>query len=84
MCGLMRGHVPVQLETNIYLENVLVGSLWGVDFPPSNRRAGTDSFGGTCCSVTQLCLTLWDPMDCSTPGLPVPHQLLELAQTHVH
>ena len=35
-------------------------------------------------SVTQLCLTLCDPMDCSTPGLPVHHQLLELPQTHVH
>ena len=34
-------------------------------------------------SVTQSCLTLWDPMDCSTPGFPV-HQLPELAQTHVH
>jgi len=37
-----------------------------------------------CCSVTQLSLTLCDPMDCSTPGLPVHHQLLELTQTHVH
>ena len=35
-------------------------------------------------SVTQLCPTLWDPIDCSTPGFPVRHQLLELAQTHVH
>ena len=35
-------------------------------------------------SVTQSCPTLCDPMDCSTPGLPVHHQLLELAQTHVH
>ena len=35
-------------------------------------------------SVTQLCLTLCDPMNGSTPGLPVHHQLLELAQTHVH
>ena len=34
--------------------------------------------------VAQLCLTLCDPMDCSMPGFPVPHQLLELAQTHVH
>ena len=31
-------------------------------------------------SVVQLC----DPMDCSTPGLPVHYQLLELTQTHVH
>ena len=33
---------------------------------------------------TQSCPTLCDPMDCSTPGFPVHHQLLELAQTHVH
>ena len=32
----------------------------------------------------QLCLTLCNPMDCSTPGLPVHHQLPENAQTHVH
>ena len=35
-------------------------------------------------SVTQLCPTLCNPMDCSTPGFPVHHQLLELAHTHVH
>ena len=35
-------------------------------------------------SVAQSCLTLWDPMDCSIPGLPVHHQLLEFTQTHVH
>ena len=35
-------------------------------------------------SVAQLCLTLRDPMDCSTSGLPVPHHLPEFAQVHVH
>ena len=35
-------------------------------------------------SVAQSCLTLCDPMNRSTPGLPVHHQLLELTQTHVH
>ena len=35
-------------------------------------------------SVAQSCPTLCNPMDCSTPGLPVHHQLLKLAQTHVH
>ena len=35
-------------------------------------------------SVTQSCPTLCDPMNCSTPGLPVHHQLLEFTQTHVH
>ena len=37
-----------------------------------------------CCSVAQLCPTLCDPMDCSSLGLPVHHQLPELSQTHVH
>ena len=37
-----------------------------------------------CSSVTQLCLTLCNPMDCSTPGFSVLHCLLEFAQTHVH
>ena len=35
-------------------------------------------------SVAQSCPTLCDPMDCSTPGFPVYHQLLDLTQTHVH
>ena len=35
-------------------------------------------------SVTWLCLTLCNPMNCSMPGVPVHHQLLELMQTHVH
>ena len=35
-------------------------------------------------SVAQSCLTLCDPMNCSTPGLPVRHQFPEFTQTHVH
>ena len=35
-------------------------------------------------SVTQSCPTLYNLMDCNTPGFPVHHQLLELTQTHVH
>ena len=37
-----------------------------------------------CCLVAQSCPVLCDPMNCSTPGLPVHHQLPELTQTHVH
>ena len=37
-----------------------------------------------CYSVTKLCLTLCDPIDCSTLGVPVIHYLLEFVQTHVH
>ena len=46
----------------------------------SLARTFSFSFG----SVAQLCLTLCDPMDYSTPGLPVHHQLPEFTQTHVH
>ena len=35
-------------------------------------------------SVAQSCPTLCDPMDCSTPGFSVHHQLPELVQAHVH
>ena len=43
-----------------------------------------ENAGVSVSSVAQSCLTLWDPMDWSTPGFPVHHQLLELAQTLVH
>ena len=35
-------------------------------------------------SVAQSCPTLWDPMNCSTPDLPIHHQLPEFTQTHAH
>ena len=38
----------------------------------------------SCCSVTESCPPLCDPMNCSTPGFPVLHCLPEFAQTHVH
>ena len=51
----------------------------------SGSRVGTSEFeGSVCCSVAKLCPALCDPMDCSTPGLPVLHYLPEFAQTHVH
>ena len=54
-----------------------------VMFPPV-RYLCYSLFKNQFSSVTQSCATLCDPMDCSTPGVPVHHQFLELAQTHVH
>ena len=55
------------------------------------RRGGWDELGEQhwnihiqLSSVAQLCLTLCDPMNSSTPAFPVHHQLLEFTQTHVH
>ena len=48
-------------------------------------RVGGNQFSSVQCnSVAQSCLTLCHPVDCSTPGLPVHHQLPELNQTHVY
>ena len=44
----------------------------------------TDIKGVCYSSVAQSCPTLWDPMDCSSTGFPVHHQLPEFTQTHVH
>ena len=49
-----------------------------------NKKRGKWTACCYCGLVTQLCLTLCDPMDGSTPGFPVLHHLQELAQTHVH
>ena len=51
------------------------------------HRAANFSFLAShdyCCSVAQSCPTLSRPMDCSMPGFPVFHCVLEFAQTHVH
>ena len=50
-------------------------------FPPCNKVCGLES--NQFSSVAQSCPTLCNPIDCTTPGLPVHHQLPELAQNHV-
>ena len=50
-------------------------------FPHSAEKA---SYVQSVSSVTRSCPTLCDPMDCSTPGFPVHHQLPEPTQTHVN
>ena len=49
-----------------------------------DRVAIIKSFSDQIRSVAQSCPTLCDPMNRSTPGLPVHHQLPEFTQTHVH
>ena len=48
--------------------------------PHKKQRLSSVQFS----SVAQSCLTLCDPMNRSTPGLPVHHHLLEFTQTHIH
>ena len=55
-------------------------TLLFMDFPGKNTGVGSVQFS----SVAQSCPTLCDPMNCSMPGHPVDHHLLEFTQTHVH
>ena len=64
-------HFLLQLICNNLLQNTLTYTLWCMCV--------------CCCSVVKSCPTLCDSMWLhSTPGLPIPHYLLELAQVHVH
>ena len=64
-------YIEVALLALTYKSKLLLGSLsW------SSRRKFS--------SVTQSCSTLWDHIDCSTPGFPVHHQHPEMVQTHAH
>ena len=62
-------------------------ALWGGILPLRADKNGVTGPRGSSVqfsSVAQSCPTLCEPMGCSTPGLPVHHQLPELTQTHVH
>ena len=56
----------------------------GLNIQKTNIMASTPIRSDQIRSVTQSCLTLFDPMNCSTPGLLVHHQLPEFTETHVH
>ena len=75
MCACVRAALAVACEDGAGL---MVGPVVGQ--PPGLPEACPVQFS----SVAQSCPTLCDPMNRSTPGLPVHHQLLEVTQTHVH
>ena len=69
-----------ELNSNMLNERFLSSTqdiLWKLKIP---KPLGSVQFS----SVTQSCSTLCNPMNHSTPGLPVHHQLPEFTQTHVH
>ena len=53
---------------------------WATNKTCNSYNKSKESFS----SVIQLCLTLCDSKDCSTPGCPIHHKLQELTQTYVH
>ena len=73
------------LLTEIILCQVLITDV-AVE-PGSGSQAGHSiilALFHRCCSVAKLCLTLCEPLDCSTLGFPVLHYLPEFAQIHIH
>ena len=70
--------------TPVFLPGESHGLRSLVGYRPPDCKSGTLQFGSVqFISVNQLCLTLCDPMNLSTSGLPVHHQLLELTQIRV-
>ena len=87
LCGIFQARILEWVATSFSK-----GSSWPRDWTCVSHISCTGTvtmhsdinLGVQFSSVTQSCLTLWDPMNCSTPGLPVHHQLPESTQTHVH
>ena len=68
----------------LYLLSVCLGLGYSVIIYIIKQAIGWAFWLHCCCSTAQLCLTLWDFMDCSMPGLLVLYHLLKFAQVHVH
>ena len=73
--GLIKPHVSCLTNTNI---------LFSLGLKESRERPKMNGLYIQFSSVAQSCPTLCDPMNHSTPGLPVYHHLPEFTQTHVH
>ena len=69
---------PVFLPGRSHEQRSLVG------YSPLGNKSHTWLSDSIISSVAHSCLTLCDPVDCSTPGFPVHHHLPEFVQTHVH
>ena len=69
------------LKSLAQLHNFTIWKLWDKE---ANRLSDLFLISVQFSSVAQSCPTLCDPMNCSTPGLPIHHQLPKFTQTHVH
>ena len=76
--GKKKAVTHIHIFESLQLEGSYVGNLLYLKFLPAGKISHQFS------SVAQSYSTLCDPMNRSTPGLPVPHQLPEFTQTHVH
>ena len=77
------GIVVLKKKLKIELPYDLAISLWGI-YLKETLTWKPNVHCSNICSVARLCLTLCNPIDCSTPGSSVLHYLPEFAQIHVH
>ena len=75
-------HLLLGRKAMINLDRILKSR--DITLPTKVRLVKTMVFPVQFSSFAQLCPTLCNPMNCSTPGLHVHHQLPEFTQTHVH
>ena len=80
---------PATVTSFTVLYAHFIQQRWSSHIQPSGDRAKSackahGDHGVQFSTVPQSCPTLCDPMKCSTPGLPVHHQLPEFIQTHIH
>ena len=83
VAGTAKKHQAIMMETKVkIIETVGQDEKMGDVICSYNTDCSTTSEQFSL--VTQSCPALCDHMNCSTPGLPVHHQLSEFTQTHVH
>ena len=68
-------------KTKVNVFSVILYHRWSLK---SKKHINMSIYSVQLSSVAQSCPTICDPMNCSTPGLPVHHHLPEFTQTHVH
>ena len=74
-------------SASVYTRVIIITRVFAIhhhNLEPFHEFPSPPSLSVQFSSVAQSRLTLCDPIDGSTPGFPVQHQLLEVAQTHVH
>ena len=83
-CPSSQGDLPDSGNPQSLISSGLAVGFFTISTPWEAPAWSTYSLSVEFSSVTQLCPALCNLMDCSTPGLPVHHQLPEFTQTHVH
>ena len=84
MEDLHRPRIGSDMITNLEPDILECEVKWALESITMNEASGSDGIPVQFSSVAQSCPTLCDPMNCSTPGLPVHHHLPEFTQIHVH